>query len=77
MHDEKRGWAITGNLGLYIGWWFTRADAIAAHVACYEPLTSEYAVHGRLNSVQRAAWKRRKKVGDRAVRVRVTVEVSP
>lgn len=28
---EARGWAIKGDHGFYIGWWFTKKEAIKAH----------------------------------------------
>ena len=50
-------WAIRGVYGLYIGTWFTRAEAITAHVEM---------------SLQKD-WRACRRNGDRAVKVRVTV----
>jgi hypothetical protein len=71
MAREKR-WVIVGNHGLYVDQRLTRAEAIAGHIYCYRGCDgipediSGFAIGG-LNDEQRAAWKRRKKAGDRAV----------
>lgn len=57
-------WAIVGPDNLYTGQWLTRKDAIRQHceayVGCY---TSD-----NLKDI----WKARRRLGDRAVKVRVT-----
>lgn len=68
----QKGWAIIGEHGIYTGWEFTRVDAIARHVSWFEPV-SEFAVGGRLNGCQRAAWKRRRACGDRVAKVEINV----
>lgn len=58
------GWAIVGWCGLYIGWWPTRREAIAAHVR-----------DKRMQSFRgddAALWKKCQKDGDRAVKVKIT-----
>ena len=57
-------WAIVSPNGLYVGQWQFRKDAVRQHceayVGCY---ASDY-----LKDI----WKERRRLGDRAVKVRVT-----
>jgi len=68
-------WVITGECGLYIGQWQTRADAIKKHTSDIMsgrqgiPVLSEF---GSLNSDHRRAWKICKRRGDRAVRATIS-----
>lgn len=59
---SRKGWAIAGRYGLYTGWWFTRREAIDAHVR---------ALYGGTESSSEA-WKKCRGCGDRAVRVTIT-----
>lgn len=64
-------WAIAGECGLYVGQRFTRRDAIAEHVADKFGV-SEYAGNG-LDTEQLAAWQQCQKLGDKAVKVKITI----
>lgn len=65
-------WAITGECGLYVGQRLTRRDAIAEHVS--EKFgVSPYAGNG-LDTDQLAAWAQCLKLGDRAVKVSITLQ---
>jgi hypothetical protein len=66
-------WAITGECGLYIGQRLTRRGAIAEHVSAKFAGVSPYAGNG-LDDSQRSAWDRCLRLGDRAVKVRITVQ---
>lgn len=66
-------WAITGECGLYVGQRMTRRDAIAEHVSEKFAGVSRYAGNG-LDASQRAAWLKCLELGDRAVKVRITVQ---
>ena len=68
MTGSESGWAITGRLGLYTGWWFTRRDAIRAHVH------DKLIVPCPQFSTVQDAWKHCRKNGDRAVKVTVTIQ---
>ena len=62
--SEKRFWMIVGKYSLYTGCWFTRREAIDAHVR---------ALYGDPDSYSKA-WKKCCARGDRAVRVTITWE---
>lgn len=79
--NKQVGWAIVGEIGLYVGWQQTRADAIAEHVfhsqRTDEPKVSPWAAghNGRgrgLSYDQDRMWQRRRKAGDRAVKVTIS-----
>lgn len=76
MKRTRNGWAIANSSGLYTGWHFTRAAAIAEHVhdmrRLDDPPVSRFAIRGRLDNEQREQWSRAKRLGDRAVRVTIT-----
>lgn len=59
--------------GLYIDQQITRVEAIAKHVACYEDVSS-FTRDGGLTDAQRAAWKRCRARGDRAVKAKIVWE---
>lgn len=63
------GWAIAGEHGLYIGWQFTRGEAIAEHVNAKLGTTTR--AFGGLTPRQSAEWKRCRRKGDRAIRVAI------
>lgn len=65
-------WAIAGAYGLYVGQRLTRRDAIAEHVSDKFGV-SRYAGNG-LDTEQMAAWAQCVKLGDRAVKVRITIQ---
>ena len=67
----ETGWAITGNYGLYYGWFPTRSAAIAEHIHFVEGTKSMFAHLGKLDAEQKAAWKKCRKRGDRATKVEV------
>ena len=70
--DTQIGWVITGEVGIYCGWWLRRVDAISAHLhMLYD--TPLWPVGGRLNDEQKAAWKKQQDKGRRAVKARITV----
>lgn len=71
-------WAIfSDDCGLYTGQWLTRRDAIAAHVHLSrrrgEPEVSRFAFD-ELDDDQKQMWADRRKNGDRAVKVIITVQ---
>lgn len=73
MKEEIR-WGIVGNHGLYVGQYFTRADAIIAHSATrardvpeYEKLKRSWHVTDR----HRQIWRKCRRNGDRAVKLRI------
>ena len=70
MKTEKMG-AIVGIHGLYIGTWFTRREAISGHIA-----DLHRAPFGGVLTRQdiKRLWDRRKKIGDRAVKVEISYE---
>lgn len=67
---KERRWVIAGSVGLYVGQWILRSDAIKTHT--YNlwsgrgdiPDLSEY---GDMTDGHREAWKRCRKNGDRAI----------
>lgn len=65
----ENGWAICSGDGLYVGWQMSRAEAIAEHVSAL------YGTAGRglsgLCHEQVVAWKKCKKRGDRAVKIKI------
>ena len=67
---KTKGWAIAGEVGIYVGWWLKRADAIAAHVDLLNGLSGQ--LNGRLTGDQIAAWKKCQQRGDRAIRVKIS-----
>jgi hypothetical protein len=75
---EAKLWAIVGMHGLYVGTWYRRIDAIAAHAhdmrLHVEPETPRYPALGfrKLSPEQKTIWRRCKHDGDRAVKVTVT-----
>ena len=72
-----KAWAIKmPGGGLYCGTWPTRAQAISHHVAHYvqelfQRKSREPGLLTALDDKQKAAWKDRRKRGDRAVKVEV------
>lgn len=68
---QESGWAIVGNCGLYEGWWQTQNDAIGEHVSQRTGL-GVHCLGRRLSPLQAAEWKKLKRLGDRAVKVRIT-----
>lgn len=71
-------WAIIGSCGLYTGQWFRRIDAIAQHASMKqrigEPGLSRFPCGPRgLDDRQQAGWKRCRKNGDRAVKIKITI----
>jgi hypothetical protein len=72
-------WAILGESGLYTGQWFTRQDAIWAHVeARGMPTVLDGVVNGFMVCETEAdcakAWAYWRQRGDRAVKVTITWE---
>ena len=71
-------WAIIGQCGLYIGQRHTRRDAIAEHVSKArqrnEPEVSGSCWGGTLSADHIAIWKRCQKRGDRAVKIKISVQ---
>ncbi len=66
-------WAIVGEVGLYIGQWLTRKDAIADHVNIRYGVETSW---GRsLSTRQLELWHQCQAKGDRAVKVRIIVPV--
>ena len=65
-------WAIVGEVGLYTGQHLTRRDAIADHIAARYGTTRW--VSGALDDDQHAAWQKCQRKGDRAVKVKITVQ---
>lgn len=63
----ENGWMIAGRFGLYTGWWFTRREAIEAHVA-------GKVICGCRGDPVKAIWKNCQKEGDYAVRVQMKYE---
>jgi len=70
------GWAIAGagDFGLYAGWWTRRNDAIGEHVSQMTGI-GVHCVGGRLSREQAAEWLKRKRNGDRAVRVKLSYQI--
>ena len=73
----KTAWAIKGNYGLYSGTSFSRAQAIADHLA--DTVLGGWPAFARsgsrgcgLSKEQREAWENRRRNGDRAIKVRIT-----
>lgn len=58
---KQVGWAIIGRWGIYTGWHYTRRKAIRAHVHNfgYDPNDPRH-------------WQRFRRLGDRAVRVKIS-----
>jgi hypothetical protein len=69
---RQAGWAIASEHGLYIGWWHTRVEAIAGHLAALDGVCNAYGTD--LTDEQRKLWAARKRKGDRAVKVRLTYQ---
>lgn len=65
----ETGWAIAGRYGLYVGWWMSRNAAIRDHVV---DLLNVGQKSGRPTPAQMQGWKKLRKNGDRAVKVRIT-----
>ena len=72
--QEYIRWAITGECGLYTGQYLTKRDAIADHVHCLNRDVSGYA-DNCLDSEQLAAWHRCYEKGDRAVKVKIIIQM--
>lgn len=72
--NKETGWVIAYSGGIYTGWWITRRDAIATHV--HELFDTRHPYHtGPLDAAQKAAWRKCRESGDRAVRAVIkTVE---
>jgi len=68
-----KAWAIEGEHGLYYGTYSSRADAIGNHVRSYYDLNLPFYTDGALSKTQKLYWNERRKKGDRAVRVTVSV----
>lgn len=69
---KEHGWAIVGEYGLYVGWCRTRLDAISEHIHAYNDELPFRAWGNKLCPKQKAEWERRKRAGDRAVKVTIT-----
>ena len=69
-------WGVTGECGLYVGQWLTRADAIAEHASRGrrrdEPEVPDRAYGGKLSTAQLEIWKRQQTRGDRAVKLKIS-----
>jgi hypothetical protein len=63
-------WAIEGECGLYVGQCLTKAQAIAEHVATRDKSLSAFAP---LDMAQRERWRKCKVLGDRAVKIKITI----
>ncbi len=68
----QKGWAIADENGLYTGWQFTRAEAIANHISHFAEVSKFVSGRG-LNDDQRGVWKLRRRRGDRAVKVAINI----
>lgn len=69
----ETGWAIKNDKhGLYYGWHRIRREIIAQHVADTHLGGWPAFASGGLNDAQKAAWKKCQRIGDRAVKVRIT-----
>lgn len=73
----KTAWAIKGNYGLYSGSSFSRAQAIADHLADtvlggWPAFANSGPCGCGLSKEQREAWEKRRRHGDRAIKVRIT-----
>jgi len=70
---EYTRWAIVGEVGLYVGQYLTRKDAISDHIR------ARYGVAGTwqrgLSAGQLQLWRKMQAKGDRAVKVRIIVPV--
>lgn len=83
MASERR-WVIVGSRGLYVGQWFTRADAIAEHVSqklsglwdddLRWPEIPQWPVSGKLTADQRRGWRHLRSRGDRCVKATISWE---
>lgn len=76
MTKQQRGWGIVNRSNaLYFGWSITRCCAIAQHVhdrsKVGEPQPSQLAYDG-LDELQKRAWERCRRNGDRAVKVTIS-----
>lgn len=69
------GWAITGDCGIYVGWWQTRAQAIAEHVVqvrhSSEPEPRAFFHERGLTPQHKKIWERCKRNGDRCIKVEI------
>lgn len=68
---SESGWAIVGTHGIYTGWRQTRRDAIDDHVS---DLYGATGWDRELNEEQRSAWRKCRHNGDRAVKIKITVQ---
>ena len=76
MKRTEQGWSIYNpDVGLYIGWYLTRASAIADHVGSLNSNISRLVCGRTLSDDQKREWERCKMRGDRAVKVTVSCEV--
>ena len=62
------GWAIAGKFGLYTGWWFTRREAIRAHIHDKMIIPSPNFPN------EKKAWEVCRNRGDRAVKITINIQ---
>jgi len=70
--QEYIRWAIVGDAGLYVGQCLTRNDAIAEHVQARYGI-SQWS-NRVLSQTQRECWEKCRAKGDRAVKVKITLQ---
>jgi hypothetical protein len=61
----EKMWAVHGVSGLYTGTWFTRSEAIKAHV------TRKYIIPSPKFPTIESAWRSCRRRGDKAVKVEI------
>jgi hypothetical protein len=69
--SPSNGWAIYGQCGFYIGWQFTRKEAIAEHVNTKHGYSEWPLSSTGLTAEQKWAWKACQAQGDRAVKITI------
>lgn len=72
---HARMWVIVSDrVGLYAGTYFTRVEAISAHVEALQGIRPSFLIqHGRYRLTKNAkrAWQYHRRKGDRAVRAAI------